>query len=85
MAHILGGLTSSHIPAIGGAIAGKKYKEPYWKSFFDAYRKVHTWLDKVKPDVAVVVYNDHGLNFFLNQVPTFALGCADQPCALRAR
>jgi hypothetical protein len=24
-----------------------------------------------------VVYNDHGLNFFLDKVPTFALGCAD--------
>ena len=78
MAHILGGLTSSHIPAIGGAIAGKKYKEPYWKSFFDAYRKVHTWLDKVKPDVAVVVYNDHGLNFFLDKLPTFSIGAAAQ-------
>ena len=34
------------------------------------------WLAKVRPDVAVVVYNDHGLNFFLDKMPTFALGAA---------
>ena len=27
-------------------------------------------------DVAVVVYNDHGLNFFLDKLPTFAIGAA---------
>ena len=32
--------------------------------------------DKVKPDVAVVIYNDHGLNFFLDKMPTFAIGAA---------
>ena len=30
----------------------------------------------VRPDVAVVVYNDHGLNFFLDKMPTFAIGAA---------
>ena len=32
----------------------------------------------VKPDVAVVFYNDHGLNFFLDKMPTFAVGAAAQ-------
>jgi protocatechuate 4,5-dioxygenase beta chain len=76
MAKVIGGITTSHIPAIGGAIAKKKFSEPYWKSFFDAYHKVHKWLDKEKPDVAVVVYNDHGLNFFLDKMPTFSIGAA---------
>ena len=31
---------------------------------------------RVKPDVAVMVYNDHGLNFFLDKMPTFAIGAA---------
>jgi protocatechuate 4,5-dioxygenase beta chain len=31
-----------------------------------------------KPDVAVVFYNDHGLNFFLDKLPTFAVGAADE-------
>jgi len=76
MATIVGGITTSHIPAIGNAIAKGKQNEPYWKPFFDGYIPVRAWLDKVKPDVAVVVYNDHGLNFFLDQIPTFAVGAA---------
>jgi len=78
MAKIVGGLTSSHIPAVGNAIAQGLTQEPYWKRFFDGYGPAKEWLDKVKPDLAIVVYNDHGLNFFLDKVPTFALGCADQ-------
>ncbi|GAB3101494.1 protocatechuate 3,4-dioxygenase [Aestuariicella hydrocarbonica] len=77
MASILGGITSSHIPAVGNAIAEGKTQEPYWKRFFDGYEPAKAWLDAVKPDVLIVVYNDHGLNFFLDKVPTFALGCAD--------
>ena len=52
-------------------------QEPYWKRFFDGYEPVKEWLAKVDPDIAIVVYNDHGLNFFLDKVPTFAIGCAD--------
>jgi protocatechuate 4,5-dioxygenase beta chain len=77
MARIVGGVTSSHIPAVGNAIANNLQQEPYWKRFFDGYIPAQEWLDKVKPDLAIVVYNDHGLNFFLDKVPTFALGCAD--------
>ena len=32
----------------------------------------------MKPDVAVVFYNDHGLNFFLDKMPTFAVGAAPE-------
>ena len=78
MAQIVGGITTSHIPAIGNAIAKGLQEEPYWKPFFDGYPPVHAWLDRVQPDVAVVVYNDHGLNFFLDQIPTFAVGAAAQ-------
>ena len=76
MAIIVGGVTTSHIPAIGLAITGGKQNDPYWKPFFDGYIKVREWLDRVKPDIAVVIYNDHGLNFFLDTVPTFAMGAA---------
>jgi protocatechuate 4,5-dioxygenase beta chain len=77
MAKIIGGVTSSHIPAVGNAIANNQTEEPYWKRFFDGYKPAQAWLREKKPDVAIVVYNDHGLNFFLDKVPTFALGCAD--------
>lgn len=78
MARIIGGLTTSHVPAIGGAIARGQQGEPYWKPFFDGFLPVHRWLDEVKPDVAVVFYNDHGLNFFLDKMPTFAIGAAPE-------
>jgi protocatechuate 4,5-dioxygenase beta chain len=32
----------------------------------------------VKPDVVVVLYNDHGLNFFLDKMPTFSIGAAPE-------
>jgi len=76
MAKILGGLTTSHIPLIGKAIAQDLRNEPYWQPFFKGFPAAHEWLRKVRPDVAVVVYNDHGLNFFLDKMPTFAIGAA---------
>jgi protocatechuate 4,5-dioxygenase beta chain len=76
MARIVGCITTSHVPAIGNAIANGRQQEPYWKEWFDGFAPVHRWLDSVRPDVAVVVYNDHGLNFFLDKLPTFAIGAA---------
>ena len=76
MARIIGGISTSHIPAIGTAIANNLQQDPYWKPFFDGYPPVRKWLDETRPDVAVVIYNDHGLNFFLNKLPTFAMGAA---------
>jgi protocatechuate 4,5-dioxygenase beta chain len=78
MARIVGGITTSHVPAIGGAIAKGLQSDPYWKPFFDGFVPVRKWLAEVKPDVAVVFYNDHGLNFFLDKMPTFAIGAAPE-------
>ena len=78
MTTILGAIANSHIPAIGKAIGMRRGHEPYWKNFFDGYVRVREWLQEVRPDVAVVVYNDHGLNFFLDQMPTFAVGAAPE-------
>ncbi len=76
MARIVGGLGTSHVPAIGGAIAKGIQRDPYWSPFFEGFDAVHRWLAQVEPDVAVVIYNDHGLNFFLDKMPTFAVGAA---------
>jgi protocatechuate 4,5-dioxygenase, beta chain len=76
MATIIGGVATTHVPSIGKAIAEKKQKDPYWRPFFDGFNDVHSWLAREKPDVAVVFYNDHGLNFFLDKLPTFAVGAA---------
>jgi protocatechuate 4,5-dioxygenase, beta chain len=78
MATILGMLTTSHVPAIGGAIAKGLQQDAYWKPFFDGFAPVREWLARAKPDIAVVFYNDHGLNFFLDKMPTFAVGAAPQ-------
>ena len=76
MATIIGSVTTSHVPAIGGAIAKGLQADPYWKPFFDGFVPVRRWLAEAKPSVVVVIYNDHGLNFFLDKMPTFAVGAA---------
>jgi protocatechuate 4,5-dioxygenase beta chain len=78
MATIVGSVTTSHVPAIGGAIARKVQQEPYWKPFFDGFGPVRQWLADVRPDTVVLFYNDHGLNFFLDKMPTFAIGAAPE-------
>lgn len=80
MAQIIGGILTSHVPAIGNAIARDLQQDPYWKPFFDGFHPVHRWLATAKADVAVIFYNDHGLNFFLDKMPTFAVGAAPQYC-----
>ncbi len=78
MAKIIGGVATTHVPSIGKAIAEQKQNDPYWKPFFQGFDYVHYWLAREKPDVAVVFYNDHGLNFFLDKMPTFAVGAATE-------
>jgi len=78
MAEIVGGYFTSHVPAIGGAIFRGDQQEPYWKPFFDGFPPVRAWLAETRPDVAVCFYNDHGLNFFLDKMPTFAVGAAHE-------
>lgn len=76
MAQMIGGIFTSHVPAIGAAIAKGLQQDPYWKPFFDGFIPVHKWLAAQRPDVAIMFYNDHGLNFFLDKLPTFAVGAA---------
>jgi len=77
MARITAGLTTSHIPAIGAAIDLGKTEEPYWKPLFDGYEWTKQWAVDERPDVVLLVYNDHASAFSLEMIPTFALGCAD--------
>ena len=76
MASIIGAIGSSHIPAIGKAIDNNQQQEPYWKSFFEGYVPINAWIEKNQPQVAVIFYNDHGLEFFIDKKPTFAIGAA---------
>jgi protocatechuate 4,5-dioxygenase, beta chain len=77
MARILGGVGTSHVPSIGRAYDQRKHDDPAWKPLFDGYAPVAQWLAEARPDVAIVVYNDHGCDFFLDKYPSIAIGAAD--------
>ena len=76
MAKIIAGVCSSHVPAIGAALDNGKSEEPYWKRVFSGFEPSKKWMEKAKPDVCIIVYNDHASAFSMDIVPTFALGCA---------
>jgi protocatechuate 4,5-dioxygenase beta chain len=76
MAKIVAGVATSHVPAIGAAIDLGKTQEPYWTRVFSGFEHSKKWMEELKPDVAIIVYNDHATAFSLEMIPTFALGCA---------
>ena len=75
---IVGGLGLSHVPSVGVAYDRGKMQTPAWKPLWDAYVPVREWLARLEPDVAIVVYNDHGADFQLDKYPTFAIGVAER-------
>jgi protocatechuate 4,5-dioxygenase beta chain len=77
MARITSGVATSHIPAIGAAIDLGKTAEPYWQPIFKGYEFSQRWIADQKPDVVILVYNDHASAFSLEIIPTFAIGCAE--------
>jgi len=77
MAKVTAGVGTSHVPAIGAAVDHQKTEEPYWKPLFDGYQPAKDWISKARPDVAIIVYNDHASAFSLELIPTFAIGVAE--------
>ncbi len=76
MARITAGVFTSHVPAIGAAVDLGKTHEPYWQPLFKGYEYSKQWLKDNKPDVILLVFNDHATAFSLEMIPTFAIGCA---------
>lgn len=76
MAEIVAGIATSHVPAIGAALDNGKSDTPYWRPLFEGYKASQDYLRSLKPDVIILVYNDHASAFSLEVIPTFALGCA---------
>ncbi len=76
MAKITASVFTSHVPAIGAALDLKKDHEPYWQPLFKGYEKSKEWMKANKPDVIILVFNDHATAFDLSMIPTFAIGCA---------
>ncbi|MEG3164031.1 class III extradiol dioxygenase subunit beta [Sphingomonas sp. PB2P19] len=77
MARITAGVATSHVPAIGAAIDLGKTREDYWQPVFAGYEASREWEREAKPDVVILVFNDHATSLMLDIVPTFAIGCAD--------
>jgi len=78
MAHIIGGIGTSHVPTIGLAYDRKRQDDPAWAPLFEGYKPVAKWLEEKRPDVLVFFYNDHGNSFFFDCYPTFAIGVSAQ-------
>ncbi len=78
MAEIIAGIGTSHTPAIGAALDNGKSGEPYWAPLFKGYEPAQRWMAEAKPDVVIMVYNDHVNAFDFKIIPTFAIGCAEE-------
>ena len=76
MARITASVYTSHVPAIGAALDLGKSGEDYWQPVFKGYDFSKKWLKENKPDVIILVYNDHANAFSLELIPTFAIGTA---------
>jgi protocatechuate 4,5-dioxygenase beta chain len=75
MAEVFAALTTSHVPAMGAAVDLGKTQDAYWRPVFEGYEFARQWIQQARPDVVILVYNDHATAFCLDIIPTFALGC----------
>ena len=78
MARVTAGVATSHVPAIGAAIDQGRTGEDYWKPLFAGYEFSRQWIANERPDVILLVYNDHASAFDLRIIPTFAIGCGER-------
>ncbi|MDB5729529.1 MAG: protocatechuate 3,4-dioxygenase [Noviherbaspirillum sp.] len=78
MAKLIAGVTASHIGAVGAALDNGMSGDAYWSPVFKGFEFSRQWIAEQKPDVVILVYNDHGVSFSLDLIPTFAIGCAEQ-------
>jgi len=77
MARITAGVTTSHVPAIGAALDHGNAGNDYWRPMFAGYDWTKKWIAQERPDVVVLIYNDHASAISLEMIPTFAIGCAE--------
>ena len=78
MAKVTAGIVTSHVPAIGAAIDNGQTGTDYWKPLFKGFEFSKEWIREEKPDVVILVYNDHASAFDMKIIPTFAIGCGEQ-------
>lgn len=75
MARLSVAFCCSHAPAL---VQKKRDEIPGWDRLNKAYDQLASRLAAEAPDFLIVVYDDHLDNFFLNALPTFALGAAPE-------
>ena len=65
----------SHAPGITGrsTLADPAIRDPFYK----AYRGMGEQLAAAKPDALIIVAAEHFANFFMNNMPSFAVGMSD--------
>jgi protocatechuate 4,5-dioxygenase beta chain len=51
--------------------------DDYWRPLFAGYQWTRDWITAERPDLVILVYNDHASSFSMDFIPTFAIGCAD--------
>lgn len=78
MARLFAGVGTSHVPSIGAALDNGKSGNDYWKPLFDGFGPAREWIAREKPDVCIVIYNDHASAFSLENIATFAIGVGDR-------
>jgi len=80
MAKLTAGIATSHVPLIGVGADQGKMDEPYFKPIFQGYEWTKNWIKKAenKPDVVILVFNDHASAFGQDFIPTFSIGCAEE-------
>jgi gallate dioxygenase len=77
MATIIGAVATSHTPTIGFALDAHKENDPAWAPIFEGYKPVQRWLAEKKPDVLLIIFNDHVTSFFFDHYSHFALGIGE--------
>ncbi|MFD1789878.1 class III extradiol dioxygenase subunit beta [Sphingomonas floccifaciens] len=78
MARITAGIGCSHIPVLGFAHDHKRTQEPIFAPAFAGFDWTREWEKAEKPDVVILVYNDHASAFDMKIIPTFAIGCGER-------
>jgi len=77
MARIVGGIGCSHAPSIAHSYDRGQQKDPMWAPLYSGFEPAKEWLARLRPDLMIVLYNDHMNRFFFDAYPTFALGVAE--------
>lgn len=78
MSRIIAGIAASHTPTIGFAKDTKTPDDPAWADVFKVFAPVTSWLEDNKPDVLLLIYNDHATSFFFDHYSPFVLGVDDR-------